>query len=188
MSSPEEQTEPPNREFQPITSNGPAPVLTRTHTNGSNIHRSNTASSHIHRTNTHLSHKESKDPELDVNLPYRTFSNAANLEEFTKETAGGEIDGPVEADGVHRYKLVTFELNDPGNPKNWSKGYKWYCTMVVAITCFVVAFNSSVITAGIIGPVETFGVSEEVSLLSITLFVIGFGIGMPLLSREITSR
>ncbi|KXS97564.1 hypothetical protein AC578_9784 [Pseudocercospora eumusae] len=49
--------------------------------------------------------------------------------------------------------------------------------MVVAITCFAVAFNSAVITADLTGPAMTFGVSEEVSLLIITLFVVGFGVG-----------
>ncbi|KAI2464874.1 MFS general substrate transporter [Annulohypoxylon bovei var. microspora] len=118
-----------------------------------------------------------RDPNLDVNLPYRTLSNEANLEEYTTETAQGQIPGPVEPDGEHRYKLVTFVPNDPENPKNWSKGYKWYCTMVVAVTCFVVAFSSSVVTADIVGVADEFGVSDEVALLSITLFVVGFGIG-----------
>lgn len=54
---------------------------------------------------------------------------------------------------------------------------EWWCTMVVAFTCFVVAFNSAVITADLEGVSETFHVSMEVSLLTITLFVIGFGVG-----------
>jgi len=45
--------------------------------------------------------------------------------------------------------------------------------MVVAVTCFAVAFNSAVITADMIGPQETFGISEEVALLTITVFVVG---------------
>lgn len=49
--------------------------------------------------------------------------------------------------------------------------------MVVAFTCFVVAFNSAVITSDLEGVSETFGVSMEVSLLTITMFVLGFGIG-----------
>jgi hypothetical protein len=127
MSNPEEQPEPPLRTFQSITANGPtSPTLTRTHTNGSRIHRTNTAGSRIHRTSTNISHKEAKDPNLDVNLPYRTFSDGANLEEYTSEKPEGEIEGPVEPDGKHHYKLVTFVPNDPGNPKNWSKAYKWY--------------------------------------------------------------
>lgn len=49
--------------------------------------------------------------------------------------------------------------------------------MTVALTCFAVAFNSAVVTADMAGVSETFGVSEEVSLLTITLFVVGFGVG-----------
>ncbi|KAK0386022.1 hypothetical protein NLU13_5859 [Sarocladium strictum] len=76
-----------------------------------------------------------------------------------------------------KHRLVEFEDGDPEDPKTWSKAYKWYCTMVVAITCFVVAFASSVITADIAGVAREFNVSEEVALLSITLFVVGFGVG-----------
>ena len=75
------------------------------------------------------------------------------------------------------YSIVGFTPSDPGNPKNWSKAYKWYCTLVVALTCFVVAFASSVITADVAGVVEEFGVSEEVALVSISVFVVGFGVG-----------
>ncbi|TGJ79055.1 hypothetical protein E0Z10_g9718 [Xylaria hypoxylon] len=113
----------------------------------------------------------------DINLPNRTLSNRANLAEYTIETLDGQIEGPVEPDGQHRYRLVTFHPNDPENPKNWSKAYKWYITMVVAITCFVVAFASSVVTPDIEGVAEEFNVSNEVALLSITLFVVGFGVG-----------
>jgi hypothetical protein len=117
---------------------------------------------------------------MDVNLPYRTFTSNANLDEYTIETPAGEVNGGLEPGGENRYKLVTFLPSDPENPKNWSKGYKWYCTMVVAITCFVVAFSSSVITADIVGVQNAFNVSEEVGLVSITVFVVGFGIGMKL--------
>ncbi len=131
MSNSEGQTEPPVRTFQSITGNGRAsPTLTHTHTNGSRIHRSNTSSSRVHRTTSSNSHKESKDPNLDVNFPYRTFSDAANLKEYTQEKPEGEIPGPVEPNGKDHYKLVTFVPNDPANPKNWSKAFKWYCTMV----------------------------------------------------------
>jgi MFS family permease len=41
----------------------------------------------------------------------------------------------------------------------------------------VVAFNSSVITANLEGVSSTFHVSDEVALLTITMFVIGFGVG-----------
>ncbi|CAI4214412.1 unnamed protein product [Parascedosporium putredinis] len=107
----------------------------------------------LSRTKTTESVKAQRDDALDVNLPYRTLTAEANMDEYRVETRGGEIPGPPkEGTGeAGNYRLVTFEPNDPGNPKNWSKARKWYCTMVVAFTCFVVAFESSVITADIGG-------------------------------------
>lgn len=115
-----------------------------------------------------------------INLPLRSLSNNANLNEYTEETIDGQMLREVRSSAtgrIERYELVTFKIDDSENPKNWSKAYKWYCTMCVAITCFVVAFNSAVITADLEGVSATFHVSEEVSFLTITLFVMGFGIG-----------
>ncbi|GAB1310728.1 Synaptic vesicle transporter SVOP [Madurella fahalii] len=84
---------------------------------------------------------------------------------------------PHGADTRQDYKLVTFADGDPENPKNWSKAFKWYITMVVAVTCFVVAFCSSVITADVGGVSEEFGVSHEAALVPISVFVVGFGVG-----------
>jgi len=130
------------------------------------------------RTSHSHAHMEASD---FVNLPYRTFSShAAVEEEYIDEHPGGQVLREVQSHRTgktERYELVTWTINDPENPKNWSVAYKWYCTMVVALTCFVVAFNSAVITADIQGPARTFHVSEEVSLLPITVFVIGFGVG-----------
>ncbi|KPM45342.1 putative MFS-type transporter [Neonectria ditissima] len=163
------------RQFAPITST----------TTATRAHRS---MSHSSRLSRQLSHKETRDPALDIELPYRTLSATANLDEYRVEVPSGSIPGPVEPEAVarksgqydgaeRRYKLVTFTPNDPENPKNWSKAYKWWCTMVVAVTCFVVAFASSVITADIAGVVKDLDVSEEVALVSISVFVVGFGVG-----------
>jgi len=163
MSNPTEESEPPTM-FQAISS----PAL---------AHQDTRTSRRLSRSISRLSRKETRDPQLDVNLPYRTLSSDANLDEYTTETPKGEIPAGFGPSEKAEYQLVTFLPNDPENPKNWSKAFKWWCTMVVAITCFVVAFASSVITADIVGVQEEFGVSEEVALLSITLFVMGFGIG-----------
>jgi hypothetical protein len=113
-----------------------------------------------------------------VNLPYRTLSKNAYMGEYLHETVTGLRSVQSHRSGrTERYELITFKEGDPENPKNWSKGYKWWCTMVVAVTCFCVAFNSAVITADIVGVSETFNVSEEVALLPVTLFVVGFGVG-----------
>ncbi|KAJ8063714.1 hypothetical protein OCU04_007577 [Sclerotinia nivalis] len=148
--------------------------VTRIPTNKST--HSRRGSNTLHNTLTRLSQKETRDPALDINLPYRTLSPNANLSEYTEEKPAGEIPAG-KRDGKVDYKLVTFYPNDPENPKNWSKAFKWYCTMVVATTCFVVALASSIITADLIGVEKQFNVSEEVALLTITVFVVGFGIG-----------
>lgn len=161
---------------------GPAfqSIVSRPERHSSAAHRSRSGS--FGRQLTRQSTKEmARDPNLDPDaLPYRTLSQNARFEEFTTEHPEGAIQGPamVGPEGGHKeYKLVTFTPNDPENPKNWSKAYKWYCTMVVAVTCFVVAFASSVVTADLKGVEATFNVSEEVALLTITVFVVGFGVG-----------
>ncbi|KAF7547253.1 hypothetical protein G7Z17_g7866 [Cylindrodendrum hubeiense] len=141
-----------------------------------------------HSLSRQVSRKESLDPNLDIELPYRTLSANANLDEYRIEVPGGSIPGPIEPEAIarksgqhdgskRRYRLVTFTPNDPENPKNWSKAYKWWCTLVVATTCFVVAFSSAVTTADIAGVAEEFNVSTEVSLVTISVFVVGFGVG-----------
>lgn len=125
-----------------------------------------------------------QEPPFDLDLPYRQVTDNANLNEYVTETKTGEIPANG-ANGHGDYRLVTFLENDRENPKNWSKAYKWYCTMVVAFTCFVVAMNSAIITADIPGVKASFDVSEEVALVSVTVFVMGFGIGM---STQITIK
>ena len=116
-----------------------------------------------------------------LDLPYDMLNDDANMQEYLEETTSGVMPKRTisRATGaIEDHELVTFVINDPENPKNYSKAYKWFCTMTVAFTCFVVAFCSAVITADLEGPSRVFHVSEEVSLLTITLFVIGFGVGM----------
>ncbi|KAL2832753.1 major facilitator superfamily domain-containing protein [Aspergillus pseudoustus] len=138
---------------------------------------------HTDRHDNELSHTLSLGSargEVDPrDLPFRTLTDNANVEEYVNETQAGEIIKPVRsAKGkTEDWKLVTFKIDDPENPKNWPKWKKWYVTMVVAFTCFVVAFASSVITADIEGPMEDLGVGREVSLVVVTVFVVGFGVG-----------
>ncbi|KAK2814053.1 hypothetical protein FQN50_000457 [Emmonsiellopsis sp. PD_5] len=115
-----------------------------------------------------------------TDLPFRALTATATFEEYTEETREGRIIKAVKSNHtgkIEDYDLITFKIDDPENPKNWSKARKWYVTMVVALTCFVVAFDSSVITAGIGQVAEEFEIGTVVALLTITVFVIGFGVG-----------
>ncbi|KAH0606578.1 uncharacterized protein H6S33_003412 [Morchella sextelata] len=128
----------------------------------------------------HEAIKTAPEPPTDLTLPYRTLTATADMTEYTTETVEGLVLKQTfsrKSGTLETHKLVTFTIDDPENPKNWSKAFKWYCTMIIALVCFMVAFASSVVTADIHGVMEDLNASEEVALLSITLFVVGFGIG-----------
>lgn len=74
-------------------------------------------------------------------------------------------------------QFVTFTLNDPANPHNWSSTTRWVFTILLSMMVVCVAFGSSVVT-GALGPMsEKYGVSTEVSILSCSLMVLGFAVG-----------
>lgn len=63
-----------------------------------------------------------------MNLPSRTLSSTANLDEYLEETVSGVLDEnrvSQTTGKIEKYELVTWKVNDPENPKNWSKAYKW---------------------------------------------------------------
>jgi hypothetical protein len=66
---------------------------------------------------------------IDVlDLPYDMLNDNANMEEYTEETAEGIIPKRTisrVSGRIEDYELVTFTVNDPENPKNWPKAYKW---------------------------------------------------------------
>lgn len=62
----------------------------------------------------------------------------------------------------------------------FSQVKKWFITLTVAIATLAVAFVSSAYSGGANEVIATFGVSQEVYTLGISLFVLGFAIG-PLL-------
>jgi len=66
---------------------------------------------------------------------------------------------------------------DPENPQNWSSKYKWYTIMILACMTFVVSFGSSVWSTATIVTAAEFGVSQEVMILGVTLYVVGFALG-----------
>ncbi|GAA5823807.1 hypothetical protein JCM11251_003303 [Rhodosporidiobolus azoricus] len=74
-------------------------------------------------------------------------------------------------------KLVTWKEHDPANPRNWSTGAKWLQVLLASLLCFLGGFSSAVITGGLPEMADHFGCSDLVMNLSVTLFVIGFGIG-----------
>lgn len=73
--------------------------------------------------------------------------------------------------------LVKFEENDPENPKNWSANYKACLTLLLGMLAFAGSFGSSVISPAQPEIAKEFGISEEVTVLTVSLYVLGFAFG-----------
>ncbi|KAF9893792.1 hypothetical protein FE257_009962 [Aspergillus nanangensis] len=75
---------------------------------------------------------------------------------------------------------VTWIPNDPRNPMNFSAVRKWCYTILVSFVTLTVALVSSAYSGGMGQIVKDFDCKEEVAILGISLFVLGFAFG-PLL-------
>ena len=72
---------------------------------------------------------------------------------------------------------VDFSENDIENPKNWSKGRRWYITVVSITLVLNATFASSAPSGCLQGISEEFGVSTVAAGLVITLFLLGYCCG-----------
>ncbi|POS76577.1 fluconazole resistance protein 1 [Diaporthe helianthi] len=75
---------------------------------------------------------------------------------------------------------VDFTPCDPYNPQEWTRTKKWCMTILTAISTLAVAFVSSAFSGGLATIIAEFKVSQELSILGLSLFVVGFAVG-PLL-------
>lgn len=73
--------------------------------------------------------------------------------------------------------VVTWLPHDPRNPMNFSAIKKWSITILVSFVTLAVALVSSAFSGGMGQIVVHFGVAEEVVILGVSLFVLGFAIG-----------
>ncbi|KAJ7062878.1 MFS general substrate transporter [Mycena amicta] len=87
------------------------------------------------------------------------------------------LSDPEKADQLSRVLLVTWKENDPDDPRNWSTLSRWYITLVVALAVVAVAFGSAVVTGDFEDIESDFGAGEVVTALTVSLMVVGFGIG-----------
>lgn len=65
---------------------------------------------------------------------------------YSKEESELEKEIDFEKDST---ECVTFTLNDPENPKKWSRLYKWICTIIVSMLIVAIAFGSTNVTGGL---------------------------------------
>ncbi|KAI2636308.1 polyamine transporter 1 [Hypomontagnella submonticulosa] len=73
--------------------------------------------------------------------------------------------------------VVDFIPGDPKNPMEFAQWKKWGITVLQAIAVLAVTFVSTAYSGGIGAIIEDFKCSEEIAILGISLFVLGFAIG-----------
>lgn len=59
------------------------------------------------------------------------------------------------------------------NPRNWSRGRKWYLTILCSYLNVLVASQASVYSTGQAQIVEEFGISDELAIGGLSLYVLG---------------
>lgn len=114
---------------------------------------------------------------------------------------------PEKARELKDVKLVTFVDNDPQDPRNWSRLFRWcmynlsFCrsllslnthllsdiTFVCALSVVEVAFASAVVTGDFQDIQAKYRVGDVVAGLSVSLMVAGFGLG-PLFWSPVVSQ
>jgi hypothetical protein len=73
--------------------------------------------------------------------------------------------------------LVKWEKGDPKNPYNWTLKYKSWITFQLGMLALAASLGSSIIAPAEKAVAEEFGLSQEVAVLSISLYVLGFAFG-----------
>ncbi|ETW85534.1 major facilitator superfamily [Heterobasidion irregulare TC 32-1] len=73
--------------------------------------------------------------------------------------------------------VVDWDLGDAENPYNWSTQRKWAITSQLALGTWTVSFSSSAYSGGMAYLKEEIPMSEEVVVLGISLYVLGFALG-----------
>ncbi|OAX40260.1 MFS general substrate transporter [Rhizopogon vinicolor AM-OR11-026] len=73
--------------------------------------------------------------------------------------------------------LVQFAPDDKENPKNWSRRRRWYLTYLAALLGFNATFASSAPSGIATQLMTSFKLSEELAVLTISLFVAGYCVG-----------
>lgn len=128
-----------------------------------------------------------KDTEIETDVKKQDTSPATesrhgtDLEKGQNNLNGGSHPGLAgdRRDSQERdINLIQFDgPDDPGNPMNWGKRYKWTTTVILAGMTFVTTFTSAIFSTAINGTSKKFRVSTEVMTLGTSLFLLGFVFG-----------
>ncbi|KAH0293534.1 MFS general substrate transporter [Aureobasidium namibiae CBS 147.97] len=73
--------------------------------------------------------------------------------------------------------LVGWDAGETGNPMNWSSTYKAFITFILGMLALAASLGSSIISPAEQRIAEYTGISGEVAVLVISLYIVGFAVG-----------
>jgi hypothetical protein len=73
---------------------------------------------------------------------------------------------------------------DPNNPVNWSAWRKRVIVLAASVITFAVSYTSSIFSTAVTPIAHKFHTSEEVVILGVSLYVLGFALGRSAFSRS----
>jgi len=79
--------------------------------------------------------------------------------------------------GKDKYVIDWYGDDDPQNPRNWSRGKKFFVTFEICFLTFSVYIGSAIYTPGLMDVMQVFGVGNVPATLGLTLYVAGYGLG-----------
>ncbi|KAK1232772.1 hypothetical protein PQX77_004097 [Marasmius sp. AFHP31] len=108
---------------------------------------------------------------------FRQLEQEGPLSTSTLGSAATSLKAIEEGYKKEGVKIVSFEPGSGEDPREFPKFKKWYITITTSFLCLAVALGSAIVTGDITGPTKEFGASQEIVNLTVTCFVIGFGVG-----------
>lgn len=105
--------------------------------------------------------------------------------ELSDETHTGSFEKPEGLDP--EIEFVTFKIDDPENPYNWPLWLRWVYTLIYSLAVILASYGLSSLALGLPLINEKYHVSTEVSILTVSLMVIGFLVG-PLLWAPLSEQ
>ena len=83
----------------------------------------------------------------------------------------------------YRFDVTEIKLEGNEDPRNWSSAKKWYTTAIISLMGFISPLGSSIVVPGCFFIGRTFHLGSRIaSLLTVSLFVLGLGVGPFLLA------
>jgi hypothetical protein len=112
-----------------------------------------------------MSQRPSETEESDTD---QTWTTSTPLGDEENTLSLGDIKEKAQKDP----NLVDWDGDaDPANPRNWGKGYKSWITFQLGMLALAASLGSSIIAPGENAIAQYVGVSKEVTVLSISLYM-----------------